>query len=72
MARDEVLIFALNISKRIAITEDGELGDIRSFVDDEGDETQDSETAAFAIIEWRIDQMWSCTPIDDYGPYQPQ
>lgn len=65
---DEVIVQAINITKRLAVAEQG-IGDIRCFLDDEGEETDEAPTETnsvmFAVIEWRFGG-WTTVEVDDY------
>lgn len=61
----DVVVYGINLSKRIALTMDGQFGDIRCFLDLDGDETQDAEIAEIAIVEWRSGG-WSSLCIDEF------
>lgn len=60
----EVHVIAINVSKRAAVAEEG-MGDIRCFLDKEGDETPHLDEASFAVIEWQFGG-WSTVEMDDY------
>lgn len=60
-----MIVSAINVPKRLALRDDDTLGDIRSFLDADGDETADFETAAVAIVEWR-GGGWSPVVIADF------
>lgn len=59
-----VSVIAANFALRLMARDDDVIGDIRSFLDADGDETDDIEAARIAIVEWR-DGTWS--PVDLVG-----
>ena len=60
----DVHVLAINITQRIAVAEEG-LGDIRTFLDEFADETDDVQKAKWVVVEWR-DGGWTSIPMDDY------
>jgi hypothetical protein len=60
----DVHVLAINATKRVAVAEEG-LGDIRCFLDFEGDEQDTPKDARWAVIEWRFGG-WTTVPMDDY------
>ena len=56
---------AVNVPERLVLRDDNILGDIRSFLDADGDETDDVLVAAMAIVEWR-DGGWSPIVLADF------
>jgi hypothetical protein len=64
--KEEVFCHAINIKQRLAITEEGEFGDIKCYLDMDGDETQDFEIATIAIVHWRSDGGWSYLVLRDF------
>lgn len=66
----DIVVLAVNLFQRLAVRDDDTLGDIRTFLDDEGDETEDVDGAEWAVVEWR-DGGWSTLVIDDYDFDQP-
>ena len=59
-----VKIEMINLKRRIAVSDIG-LGKIESFLDANGDETQDASIAAIAIIEWFVGG-WSQATIAEF------
>ncbi|MBB6306236.1 hypothetical protein [Xanthobacter tagetidis] len=58
--RGELLaeVVACNFDQGWLLRSDGVYGDIRRWIDKDGDDTGDHEDAVIAVVEWR-DGMWS-------------
>lgn len=63
----EVRLSAVHRRLGLVLRDDGVLGDIREYLDADGDETTDPDTAACAIVEWR-DGGFSPVMLDDFEP----
>lgn len=65
----EIVIEAINIKRRVAVgqTVKGDIlfGDIESFLDADGDETQDASIATIVIIQWQ-EGGWSHATIAEF------
>lgn len=61
---DDVHVLAINITKRLAVAEEG-LGDIRNFLDGAGQDIDTPDNAHWAVVEWRFGG-WTSIPIDEY------
>lgn len=59
-----ITIEGINIGKRLARCDAG-YGEIKCFLDANGDETQDASVATIAIIEW-VAGGWSYAIIDEF------
>ena len=57
----EVFVLAVNYTAGLAMTDDGVIGRIDTYLDFEGDETDEMDLARVAIVEWP-DETW--TPLD--------
>jgi len=57
---------AINLGRRLAIREDDAVGDIRMLLDIDGDETDETDEAVVAVVEWQDDHTWSVVVIGDY------
>lgn len=66
MSRADRLIDACNFSRRYVLDANGVIGDIESFLDRDGDETDDVNAASIAIVCWRDDCSWSPVDMADY------
>jgi len=60
-----VTIQALNITARLALTDNQEIGTIRCFLNKHGDRTQFEEQGVIAVIEWEHGG-WSCVMTNDF------
>lgn len=60
----DVHVIAINITKRLCVAEEG-LGDIRNFLDHDGDDQDGPDGAKFAVVEWRFGG-WSSIIMDEY------
>jgi hypothetical protein len=60
-----MIVEAVNVSARLALCSGGGLGDICSFIDADGDETDDAEDAVIAIVHWR-DGGYSPVVLSDF------
>ena len=60
-----VEVVACNFEQGWLLRADGVSGEIRTWLDGHGDETEDYDEARFAIVEWG-DGQWS--PIELSGP----
>lgn len=60
-----MIVSAVNVPERLALRDDDVLGDIRSLLDEDGDETDSADIAVMAIVEWR-DGGWSPVDLRDY------
>lgn len=60
-----VVVQAINHGARLAIREDGVLGDVALYLDDEGDETDVAEDAMIAVVSWR-DGSFSPVDLSDF------
>lgn len=65
MADRLVGVVAANFALRLMARDDDVIGDIRSFLDGDGDETDDIEDARVAIVEWR-DGTWSPVELEGF------
>ena len=66
MSRPDRFVEACNFCQRYAVDDDGVIGDIDSFLDRDGDDTDEVNTARFAIVCWRDDKTWSPIDMDDF------
>ncbi|WP_414461815.1 hypothetical protein [Hyphomicrobium sp. DY-1] len=64
------VVDAVNVKERHVIDEHGSIGDIESFLDVYGEETDDPGEYAFAIVQWRDDQRWSPIDLSDFCGYR--
>jgi hypothetical protein len=60
-----IYVHALNITQRLALAEDNQLGHIRGFFDDLGFETEVVEDAVAVTIEWERGG-WSWVNLGEY------
>jgi hypothetical protein len=60
-----MIVEAVNVSTRLALCSGGGLGDICSFLDADGDETDEAENAVVAIVHWR-DGGYSPVVLSDF------
>ena len=60
------VVQALNRASGLVSAEDGALGDITSYVDSDGEETDDQEHACVAIVKWRDCNYWSAVDLSAF------
>lgn len=51
-----VEITAINYSTRLAVTDDGRLGEVTNLFDEDGDDTDDAEAAVAAVVKVAADE----------------
>lgn len=67
---DTVVVDAINLKSRVASREDGAIGRVVKMLDDEGDETTNTDDAVSAIVEWG-DGTWSPVSLNTFDWDQP-
>lgn len=64
------VVDAISLTDRVVIRSDTVLGDIDSFIDADGDETDDIDQARVAIVQWRDDGRWSPVDLGDFEKHE--
>lgn len=62
---EAVNVLAVNRCELLAITDTALIGSIETWLDDEGDETDDPSAAVVAIVRWP-DGTWSPVDLRDF------
>ncbi len=65
MSEPVVYLYAISVEERLAILEDGEVGQIISFHDDDGEDC-DVDKATFCVAEFEAGFVPIC--LADFGP----
>ena len=61
-----VYVHSLNLTRRLATTDNDQVGHIRTLIDDSGFETQSMDDAIVVTIEWENNIGWSWVRLSDY------